>query len=147
MAASRYPLGEIEDLRHFRSGETLRFGHVVIETISTPHDAEDGVVFVVDDGKRRLGVLTDLGHVFNGLGDVIASLDAVLLESNFDPDMLANCSYPQWLKERITVTARDCHQRLSRHGSISECRVERDRRAVAIKSHLGAEVYGKFQGC
>jgi len=59
------------------------------------------VVFVVDDGKHRLGILTDLGHVFTGLADVIASLDAVLLESNYDPDMLANGSYPQWLKERI----------------------------------------------
>ena len=52
------------------------------------------MVFVVDDGKHRLGILTDLGHVFTGLADVIASLDAVLLESNYDPDMLANGSYP-----------------------------------------------------
>ena len=59
------------------------------------------MVFVVDDGKHRLGILTDLGHVFDGLGDVIASLDAVLLESNYDPDMLANGSRPEWLKERI----------------------------------------------
>jgi len=27
---------------------------VTVETIATPHDAEDGVVFVVDDGKHRL---------------------------------------------------------------------------------------------
>ena len=79
----------------------VQFGKVVVETIPTPHDAEDGVVFVVDDGKHRLGILTDLGHVFDGLGDVIASLDAVLLESNYDPDMLANCPRPEWLKERI----------------------------------------------
>jgi phosphoribosyl 1,2-cyclic phosphodiesterase len=104
-AANRYRLGEIDDLRHFRSGETLRFGNVVVETIPTPHDAEDGVVFVVDDGERRLGILTDLGHVFNGLGDVIASLDAVLLESNFDPEMLANGPYPAWLKQRVAGPA------------------------------------------
>ena len=46
--------------------------------------------------------VTDLGHVFSGLEHVIASLDAVLLESNYDPEMLANGSYPEWLKERIT---------------------------------------------
>ena len=104
-AASRYGLGKIGDLRHFHSGETLRFGKVAVETISTPHDAEDGVVFIVDDGKRRLGILTDLGHVFSGLDDLIASLDAVLLESNYDPEMLANASRPEWLKERITGPA------------------------------------------
>jgi len=104
-AAERYALGEIGDLQHFQSGETLSFGKIHVETIPTPHDAEDGVVFVVDDGKHRLGIMTDLGHVFNGLGDVIASLDTVLLESNYDPDMLANSSYPDWLKKRIAGPA------------------------------------------
>ena len=100
-AASRYELGEIKELRHFCSGETLRFAKVKVETIPTPHDSVDGVAFVVDDGKHRLGILTDLGHVFNDLGDVISSLDAVLLESNYDPDMLAGGRYPEWLKKRI----------------------------------------------
>ena len=100
-AAKRYALGEIGDLRYFASGETVKFGKVTVETIRTPHDAEDGVVFVVDDGKHRLGVMTDLGHVFDGLGDVVASLDAVLLESNYDPELLANCARPEWLKKRI----------------------------------------------
>jgi phosphoribosyl 1,2-cyclic phosphodiesterase len=100
-AASRYDLGEINDLRHFKAGDTLRLGKVTVETIPTPHDGVDGVVFVVDDGERRLGILTDLGHVFSGLGDLVASLDAVLLESNYDPDMLANGPYPEFLKERI----------------------------------------------
>jgi hypothetical protein len=45
----------------------LQFGAVKVETIPTPHDGVDGVVFVVDDGKHRLGILTDLGHVFNEL--------------------------------------------------------------------------------
>jgi len=100
-AAKRFSLGEIGDLRFFASGETIKLGKVTVETIRTPHDAEDGVVFVVDDGKHRLGIMTDLGHVFDGLGDVVASLDAVLLESNYDPDMLANCARPEWLKKRI----------------------------------------------
>jgi phosphoribosyl 1,2-cyclic phosphodiesterase len=100
-AASRYRLGEIADLRHFRAGESLRFGKVTVETVPTPHDGVDGVVFVVDDGKHRLGVLTDLGHVFSDLESIIGSLDAVLLESNYDPEMLANGPYPTWLKERI----------------------------------------------
>lgn len=100
-ATSRYRLGKVNDIRHFLAGETLKFGNVAVETISTPHDGVDGVVFVIDDGRHRLGILTDLGHVFSDLEAVISSLDAVLLESNYDPDMLANGSYPDWLKERI----------------------------------------------
>ena len=57
-AASRYNLGA--DRTTFGisvAGETLRFGKVTVETIPTPHDAEDGVVFVVDDGKHRVGMV------------------------------------------------------------------------------------------
>jgi phosphoribosyl 1,2-cyclic phosphodiesterase len=100
-AADRYGLGPIEDLRHFTAGETLQFGPVTVETVATPHDGVDGVLFVVDDGTHRLGVLTDLGHVFSNLADVIRSLDAVLLESNYDPEMLANGPYSAFLKKRI----------------------------------------------
>ena len=47
------------------------------------------------------GILTDLGHVFADLADIVASLDAVLLESNYDPQMLAEGPYPRWLQQRI----------------------------------------------
>ena len=97
----RNRLGAIEDLRIFESGASLQFGSVSVETIRTPHDSIDGVAFVVDDGRRRLGVLTDLGHVFPGLDTAINSLDAAILESNYDPDMLARGPYTESLKRRI----------------------------------------------
>lgn len=100
-AAQRHGRARIEDVRHFRAADVLRFGNVRVETIPTPHDGADAVAFVVDNGRRRLGILTDLGHVFDGLQDVVGSLDAVLLESNYDPQLLRNGSYPQWLQDRI----------------------------------------------
>lgn len=100
-AQGRCSLGKLKDVQHFRSGGTVRINGISIHTVPTPHDGEDGSVFVVDDGSRRLGIMTDLGHVFGGLGHVISSLDAVLLESNYDPAMLANGPYPRFLKQRI----------------------------------------------
>jgi phosphoribosyl 1,2-cyclic phosphodiesterase len=100
-ASARYRLGEIDDVRRFHAGTTLRFGGVRVETIPTPHDGVDGVAFVIDDGRRRLGILTDLGHVFGELDAIIRSLDAVLLESNYDPEMLEQGAYPEFLKRRI----------------------------------------------
>ena len=100
-ARQRAKLGMIDDVRCFVSGESLRLGGVTIETIPTPHDGADGVGFVVDDGRHRVGILTDLGHVFSGLEDVLRSLDAVLLESNYDPQMLDDGPYPEFLKARI----------------------------------------------
>ena len=94
-------VGSLEGINHFRAGKTLCFNGVSVETIPTAHDGVDGVAFVIDDGTRRLGILTDLGHVVAGLGEITASLDAIVLESNYDPDMLEGGSYPLFLKERI----------------------------------------------
>lgn len=100
--ASRYcRLGQLSDVRHFQAGACLDLGSVRVETIRTPHDGVDGVAVVVDDGQRRLGVLTDLGHVFSGLHATLASLDAAYLESNHDPHLLQVGPYPEFLKERI----------------------------------------------
>jgi phosphoribosyl 1,2-cyclic phosphodiesterase len=100
-ASSRCNLGKLKDVRHFRSSDKLRFGGVLIHAISTPHDGADGSMFVIEAGMKRLGVLTDLGHVFKDLARVVSSLDAVFLESNYDPAMLAAGPYPAYLKQRI----------------------------------------------
>jgi phosphoribosyl 1,2-cyclic phosphodiesterase len=100
-ARRRARLGMINQVHCFTAGESLRIGDVTIETVPTPHDGVDGVGFIVDDGCRRLGILTDLGHIFPRLEDSLQSLDAVLLESNYDPEMLQTGPYPAFLKERI----------------------------------------------
>jgi phosphoribosyl 1,2-cyclic phosphodiesterase len=100
-AASRCTLGSLRDVRHFRSGDKLRFGAVQVQAVPTAHDGADGSAFVIEAGPKRLGIMTDLGHVFQGLTHLVSSLDAVFLESNYDPEMLANGPYPSYLKQRI----------------------------------------------
>jgi phosphoribosyl 1,2-cyclic phosphodiesterase len=100
-ASSRCSLGKLKDVRHFRSTDKLKFGDVLVHAISTPHDGVDGSAFVIEAGTKRLGVLTDLGHVFKDLLHIVSSLDAVFLESNYDPTMLAAGPYPAYLKQRI----------------------------------------------
>lgn len=94
-------LGELGSLQFFCPGEVLHFAGLKVETIPTPHDAAEGVAFILDDGQARLGILTDLGHLFPELRKLMHSLDAVLLESNYDPELLGESFYPEWLKKRI----------------------------------------------
>ncbi len=101
MEATWCELGEISDLRFFGSGDALSFGHVTVYTIRTPHDAADGVAFVVEGEGKRLGILTDLGHPFAGLQELLEEVDAAYLETNYDPKMLDRGSYPPHLKSRI----------------------------------------------
>ncbi|MGB0714837.1 MAG: MBL fold metallo-hydrolase [Phycisphaerae bacterium] len=95
-------LGKLSDVRHFESGESMTFGDVAVHTIRTPHDASDGVAFIVEHEEARLGIFTDLGHPFPGLLEALKSVDAAYLESNYDPTMLRNGYYPPELQARIT---------------------------------------------
>lgn len=99
--ACPYALGPLKDVRHFTAGQSLRFGGVTVHTLPTPHDAADGLAFVVEHAGRRLGILTDLGHPFPALCELLPTLDAAYLESNYDPEMLAAGPYPPALQARI----------------------------------------------
>ena len=100
-AATWCDLGELTDVRHFESGGALDFGGVMVYTIPTSHDAADGVGFVVECEGKRLAILTDLGHPFDGLRDVLESVDGAYLESNYDPHLLDVGAYPAHLKARV----------------------------------------------
>lgn len=70
----------------------------------TPHDANGSVCYRINN--RRSGkaavVMTDLGYVTKGMVEFARGADIAMLESNFDPDMLAFGPYPYPLKQRIT---------------------------------------------
>ena len=72
-----------------------------IEPFSVPHDAREPVQYVLDDGRSRLGVLTDIGRPTDVLPQALARLDALVLECNHDPGLLADSAYPASLKRRI----------------------------------------------
>ncbi len=100
-------VGPMQRVRFFTAGDSVEFigdqnQSVFVHTVPTPHDSADGVAFIIEDGiGNRVGILTDLGHVFDGLREVLQSLDAVIIESNYDNEMLEYGRYPAHLKRRI----------------------------------------------
>ncbi len=95
-------VGPLSHVRFFRAGDVIDFPGCQVHTLATPHDSADGAAFVIEDSRgRRVGILTDLGHVFDGLRDVLESLDAAIIESNYDNGMLEYGPYPERLKKRI----------------------------------------------
>ena len=101
-AVRHQKLGQLDRIRLFAAGDSVSFGDVTVHTIPTPHDSVDGVAFVVEDHDSRVGILTDLGHVFEGLKEILESLDAVIIESNYDSQMLSSGPYSESLKRRIS---------------------------------------------
>ena len=74
-----------------------------LSPFTVPHDAREPVQFVLSDGASRLGVITDVGISTPHVEKMLSGLDALVLECNYDRDLLWNGGYPRWLKERIAV--------------------------------------------
>jgi phosphoribosyl 1,2-cyclic phosphodiesterase len=68
---------------------------------TVPHDAREPVQYVLSDGASKLGVITDVGTSTAHVEQMLSGLDALVLECNYDRDMLWSGGYPKWLKERI----------------------------------------------
>jgi phosphoribosyl 1,2-cyclic phosphodiesterase len=83
------------------STERIAIGDLEVAPFTVPHDAREPVQFVLSDGTARLGVLTDIGVSTPHVERTLSGLDALVLECNYDRDMLWSGSYPKWLKERI----------------------------------------------
>jgi phosphoribosyl 1,2-cyclic phosphodiesterase len=88
-------------IRCFSSHEPFALGDLGLNPFPVPHDAREPCQFVFADGTRRLGLLTDLGHVTPHVEAQLAGCDALILECNHDRDMLADGPYPASLKARV----------------------------------------------
>lgn len=101
----------------FETGTTFEFRNLQITSIPIPHDAADPVGFAIDcpaeDGRnaRRVTWLTDLGHATDIVRHHCALADILVLEANYDDEMLDLSKRPLSLKQRI----RGNHGHLSNH--------------------------------
>lgn len=81
---------------------TIEVGGLSVTPVAVPHDAREPVQYVIDDGRLKLGVLTDIGHGTPHVLRAYSGLDALVLECNHDQGLLAgNPRYPESLKRRI----------------------------------------------
>jgi phosphoribosyl 1,2-cyclic phosphodiesterase len=113
MTAAALEAGSMRDHRNWRffaSGATFSVGNLTIEAFSVPHDAVDPVGFLIRNGGATFGLLTDLGHATQMVIERMREADALLVEANYDEEMLQRDTKRPWsVKQRIT----------SRHGHLS----------------------------
>ena len=93
----------------FEPGEDFFIGPIDVTPFSTPHDANQSVGYSFVLHGAKLSIATDLGCIKDSWMKYVMGSDAVILESNYDPDMLSAGPYPYELKKRIR----------SRHGHLS----------------------------
>lgn len=85
-----------------RPGEELERDGVRLRPFRLPHDAVDPIGLRAEWQGRSITVASDFGHVTPALIEHVADTDILCLESNYEPGLLRTCTYPDWLKRRIS---------------------------------------------
>jgi len=93
---------DFDHLLHFASdGAPFSLGELQLTPFAVPHDAREPLQLRCSDGHASLGILTDLGHANAHVLNHLSDCQALLLECNHDPGMLADSRYPAFLQQRI----------------------------------------------
>ena len=72
-----------------------------IEAFPVCHDAPETIGFHICTGDKKITVVTDLGHICQTAAPYIKEANLLVIESNYDEEMLVNGRYPPFLKARI----------------------------------------------
>ena len=91
-------------IRYLTEGEETAVGDSLrITPFVVPHDATQTVGYHFTFDGERFTVMTDLGEVTDEAVRYAALADHLVVESNYDVDMLMTGSYPPELKRRILM--------------------------------------------
>lgn len=72
-----------------------------ITSFEVPHDGTDNVGYFIEYNQQKFAFATDLGHIPESVANYLKQANYLVLEANYDKDMLQQGNYPQYLKARI----------------------------------------------
>jgi phosphoribosyl 1,2-cyclic phosphodiesterase len=104
--------------RVFGPRSAFTIGAIDVRPCPVPHDAPQ-VALVFEEDGRRAALVTDLGSVPPPLVAHLAGCGAVLVESNYDPELLRIGPYPPSIQARVAgarghLSNRQCAELLAR---------------------------------
>lgn len=84
-----------------RAGEPFEIGAVTLTPFATSHDAMEPIGLRVEGGGHALGIATDMGRSTSTVVNALRDCSAIVLEANYDEEMLWRGPYPLFLKRRV----------------------------------------------
>lgn len=91
----------VDCIREITLQQKFQLSGFDIEAFPVCHDAPETIGFHICAGERKITIATDLGHICQTAAPYIKEANLLVIESNYDEQMLLNGSYPYFLKERI----------------------------------------------
>ncbi len=90
-----------KNIKTFKVSDKFEIGDLLINPFSIPHDAANPCGFNIYKGDKKISIATDIGHMTNNILKNLEESLFIMLESNYDPEVLRCSSYPFSLKSRI----------------------------------------------
>lgn len=90
-----------ENIGYFHNNIAFPFGDMTIFPFDVPHDAANPCGFSISDYNSKISIATDIGHITNTILENMSNSNFILLEANYEPDVLKCSRYPYLLKTRI----------------------------------------------
>ena len=82
-------------------GQTVEIAGMKVRYFVVPHDATQTVGYAIEIEGRRFVIMTDVGRMTDEAVELARTADTVVVESNYDMDMLMSGPYTYELKMRI----------------------------------------------
>ena len=95
-----------KNIKLFKVTDKFEIGDLAIKPFSIPHDAANPCGFNIYNNNKKISIATDIGHMTNGILKNLEESLFVMLEANYDPEVLKCSSYPFSLKTRIAGPTR-----------------------------------------
>jgi phosphoribosyl 1,2-cyclic phosphodiesterase len=100
---NRYVREPLTQAKRIIEKETpFAIGDFRITAFDVPHDSVDNVGYAIEYGSRTFVFLTDVGHITETITAYARRANYLVLEANYDTEMLAGGSYPEFLKQRVS---------------------------------------------
>ena len=90
-----------ENIKKFKVAEKFEIKDIEINPFSIPHDAANPCGFNISNNSDKISIATDIGHMTNEILKQLENSKFILLESNYDTEVLKCSKYPYMLKQRI----------------------------------------------
>lgn len=79
----------------------FKIGDIEVNPFPIPHDAANPCGFNLFHDNKKMSIATDIGHMSKEIITNLSDSSFLLLEANYEPEILKCSSYPYMLKERI----------------------------------------------
>ena len=89
--------------KYIEKHQTIEVGDFKVTAFPVSHDATDNVGYTIEYKEKRFTFATDLGFISDEVAAHLELADYLVLEANYDEQMLQQGPYPIHLKNRIAA--------------------------------------------